>query len=350
MLVLFISALGFGFYYLSPVTIPPLDSPATKLFFKISSEIEETPHTIQMIGKIEDSDEKVLIVLFKNPETQTTDIPLAWKHGAVCSGDGERVMIEGARNPGQFDFQKYMSSKHVFSQFVLKDETAIVCEGMSWLSYGYSIRKQLMSTVEKNVHPQAFMWMSALIFGEKQLLDEKIVKFFQDFSLSHLLAISGLHVGLTIAGLYALLYRTGLVSKELSRVIVILFLPLYALLAGAAPSVLRASSMALLVLLFSFSRWKIPLSDILSIVALSLLLISPDYIDQVGFQFSFLVTMSLILSFPLLKQIDKPVLQSALICLVSQLSILPIHLHYFYEFNPFSLIANLILVPYFSLL
>ncbi|WP_232324906.1 DNA internalization-related competence protein ComEC/Rec2 [Halobacillus mangrovi] len=137
-------------------------------------------------------------------------------------------------------------------------------------------------------------------------------------------------------------------TKEGAKVLIILFLPPYALLAGAAPSVLRATLMAGLVMLSTFSKWKVPLTDILSLVALSLLILSPSYLDHLGFQFSFLVTMSLILSFPLLKQTENPLAMSALISFVSQTSILPLQLYYFFEFNPLSLFANLLLVPYFS--
>src|SRR5699024_948132 len=116
------------------------------------------------------------------------------------------------------------------------------------------------------------------------------------WGLSHLLAISGLHVGIIIAIIYFMLIRLFGVTREHASIIVLLFLPVYALLAGGQPSVWRASLMTIFIILFSTKTIKISRTDVISIVFLLLLLMNKFIIYHVGFQFSFAVTFGLILS------------------------------------------------------
>ncbi|SFF53250.1 competence protein ComEC [Halobacillus alkaliphilus] len=338
----------FGYYYLSPLTPASIKPGPTGLLSAIiSSDVKETPQTIQMEVTLQDSQEKAMVILFNNQMEPGTR-PHNWHHGAVCSLKGSIKEIDKATNPGQFNYQAFLANQEIYSQIEIEGTDGLSCNDRSILSYVYEWRKNLMGHVENVVDAQAYPWMAALIFGESKHLKESTIEWFRDFNLSHILAISGLHVGLTIGGLYFLIYRTGLGTIEQARLLVILMLPGYSFLAGAAPSVVRASLMAFLILIFRKINVKIPITDLLSLVAISLLLLSPGYFTNIGFQFSFLVTMSLIYSLPIIERSPFVVVQSAYISLISQLSILPIQLSYFYEFNPLSLFANLIIVPYFS--
>ncbi|WP_128526399.1 DNA internalization-related competence protein ComEC/Rec2 [Halobacillus litoralis] len=334
----------FGWHYLpSPSETKPSSSFSGAT---ISSAIEETSHTIQMILKHE-SGEKFQLVYYKN-EDQDQNVPPDWHHGAVCNGFGDAEPFARASNPGQFDYRAYMLNKGVNSQIILNDIEDLHCEGRSYLSYMNVWRDQVMRKVKANVYPGSYGWIKALIFGETDELNEDTVEWFREFNLSHILAISGLHVGLTIGSLYFVIYRMGVGTRRQAQFFVLLLLPVYGFLAGAAPSVIRASLMALILLLLTLINRKIPLTDILAVVAFLLLLLNPFYFHQIGFQFSFLVTFSLILSLSILKQYESTWMQTVVISLVSQFSILALQIHYFYEIQPFSLFVNLILVPYFS--
>ncbi|MCA1009742.1 DNA internalization-related competence protein ComEC/Rec2 [Halobacillus halophilus] len=338
----------FGYYYLTPltpITINP--GPTGPIPATISSDVKETPQTIQMEVTLQDSQEKAMVILF-NKQMESGTRPPSWHHGADCSLEGNREEIAKATNPGQFNYQAFLANQEIYSQIEIEGTDGLLCNDRSFLSYVYEWRNSLMVHVESVVDTQAYPWMAALIFGESKHLKESTIEWFRDFNLSHILAISGLHVGLTIGGLYVLIYRTGLGTIEQARLLVILMLPGYCFLAGAAPSVVRASLMALLLLIFRKFNIKIPITDVLSLVAISLLLLSPGYFTNIGFQFSFLVTMSLIYSLPIIEKSPFVFVQSAYISLISQMSILPIQLSYFYEFNPLSLFANLLIVPYFS--
>nr|MDH3109332.1 ComEC/Rec2 family competence protein [Bacillus altitudinis] len=83
----------------------------------------------------------------------------------------------------------------------------------------------------------------ALIFGDRDLIDPDTLRDYQMLGIIHLLAISGLHVQTLLACLFWCLLRAG-VTRETARILLLSFLPVYACLTGAAPSVLRACLMA----------------------------------------------------------------------------------------------------------
>lgn len=334
-----------GYFYLSPLDYikGSLDQ-SLSWRATIISNVKESTHTYSMTLKHE-SGEKFIVRFFK----EENDIaPREWRHGALCTVNGTVDSFAQARNHGQFDYRSYMAKEGIYKQVVIEEKKNLHCEGGSWLSILYDARKIMKGKVEENTQSEAFAWMQALVFGETDRLDKATIQWFREYNLSHILAISGLHVGLTIGGVYFLFFRTGLATKKHVQLFLLLLLPFYTFLSGAAPSVLRAALMASILLLTTSLKWKIPLADILSIAALVLLFISPSYFHHIGFQFSFLVTFSLVLSLPILKQYTNVWIQSLVIGLISQLSILGLQIHYFFEFQPLSLWVNFIMVPYFS--
>ena len=92
-----------------------------------------------------------------------------------------------------------------------------------------------------------------------------------------------------------LLVRFSIVTKETAQSIMLLFLPIYAFLAGGEPSVWRASLMVVLSILLIKYKVKMNISDIISIVFLFLIFVNPYIVYHIGFQFSFLVSFGLIL-------------------------------------------------------
>ncbi|MGR9049302.1 DNA internalization-related competence protein ComEC/Rec2 [Halobacillus faecis] len=312
---------------------------------KIVSDLTESDQSFSVILKGEAG--KILVRYLKE-KGNDPPLPDSLKHGAFCRIQGKAEPFEGARNPGQFDYRAYMAGKGIHSQIIIAEEAALQCEGGSWISHLYDTRRQLKMTVQDRVYSSTYVWMEALIFGDTDLIDSSTVEWFREFNLSHILAISGLHVGLTLGGTYFLLYRTGIATKKQSKLFLLALLPFYMFISGGAPSVMRAGFMGVLLIFSGSVQKKIPITDLLSFTCFLLLISSPSYFYHLGFQFSFLVTFSLLLTIPILKQYESKWIQSAVIGLVSQLSLLALQVHYFYEFQPFSLWINMIAVPYFS--
>src|SRR5699024_7299715 len=108
--------------------------------------------------------------------------------------------------------------------------------------------------------------------------------------------------------------------------------------------------MALFLFIFSKINLRLSITEILSIVFLSLLLANRYIVYQIGFQSSFLVTFGLILSRRWVEETDSLFFQVLIISFVSQMMIVPLQFNYFYTFSPLSIVLNTIVVPYFSLL
>src|SRR5699024_8039126 len=94
-------------------------------------------------------------------------------------------------------------------------------------------------------------WLNALIFGDSSFIDTEIIELFQRWGLSHILAISGLHTGIIVGIIYFLLVKLSITTKERAHILIIVFLPVFAITAGGEPSVWRASLMVLLFLVLN---------------------------------------------------------------------------------------------------
>lgn len=149
------------------------------------------------------------------------------------------------------------------------------------------------------------------------------------------------------------LYFFGLyivkLSVERMQLILFLFLPIYPLLSGAAPSVWRASLLALFLLVLRKLKIKLPTTSILSIVFFVMVLTNPYHVYSIAFQFSFIVTYAILFSRKLLSGDIGFVWISLRISFISLMVLLPIQIQLFYQFQPLSVLVNLIVVPYFTL-
>ena len=269
-----------------------------------------------------------------------------FKYGATCQFSGTPEKPEQARNPGTFDYRNYLHSKGY--KGVITIDEHVFCTGESSLAKAFQLRRDIIQRIQNVYSQKTASWVIALVFGEDRFLGDKQVESFQRWNLSHLLAISGLHVGLFITFFSYAGVRLGIVTKGKVKVMLMVFLPFYCLLAGGAPSVMRATFMAEAVILMTFlnQRWRI--TDVLSIGVLFVLWMAPSLLFQLGFQFSFLVTFALLLSKEIFLQSKSFLFSILRVSLVSQLAILPIQLDVFYTYNPLSILMNVLYIPFFS--
>lgn len=274
--------------------------------------------------------------------------------GQTCQVQGVLNEPNVARNENAFDYKKYLSHQSIYWTLSLESIPTEICKkspyNIVWMLKSW--REKGIQRIEEFLPEEIVPMAAALIFGYRDLMEEDLQLAYQRLGIVHLLAISGSHIVVLVGILYFLLIRLG-VTKEKSSYILIIILPCYAVLTGMGPSVIRAVLTSILILMkISSSRLaRLPAIDILSIVFTMYLLVEPSVIFDVGFLLSFTVSYFLIISSYILKVIaDKPLRMYLFTTFISEYSVLPILLTYFYEIPTLSLIANLLFIPFFSVI
>ncbi len=263
----------------------------------------------------------------------------------------------GEQNPFQFSYKAYLEKKNIY-------RTAFVSSG-SWFrvdskpkkAYALSLklRNSLISLYTKaGIEDQNLAVLTALTMGYKSLLDQETRKAFSSSGAMHILAVSGLHVGILFATLSAFLFflnkfRKGRVLKAL---ILIAFLWLYAYFTGLSPSVVRAALMFSLVTIgTAFSR-KTNIYNTLSASAFVILVLNPMLITEVGFQLSYSAVLAIVFFHPHIYKVFyvknrflNSVWELLSVSLAAQLGTFALGLFYFNQFSNLFLFTNLYAIP-----
>lgn len=266
--------------------------------------------------------------------------------GDICRIDGDLTAPYAPTNFGQFDYKQYLSHQNIF-WIVRPKRDGLHCIEATGNPYWnlQRWRHTQIKKIEKQVDPEFNGIMTALLFGDRTSIDEDLIEAYQRLGIIHLLAVSGLHVGMIVTMFFYLLLRLGL-TRERAIDILFISLPLYMVTAGAAPSVIRASIMAMVVLIcLRFKSRVSPLTGI-TIVYLGLLLIKPFSLFHLGFQLSFLISFGLIISAPLIqKRYPDRLAQLLAVTLFSQVLSFPLLLLHTFEISLVALPLNLIYIP-----
>ncbi len=267
---------------------------------------------------------------------------------------GKLELPSPARNPGAFDYQAYLYRQGI--HWLAKVEgvgklQVVDGEASHWRAPIDHLRQYLGQRIEEIYPQETAGLMQGMLLGDRGAVPKEVERDFSLLGLIHLLAISGLHVGVFIACLYGVLKRIGF-TREKAAGMVILFLPGYVLLTGAGPPVIRAAVMAGLGLLaVIIRRWRDGLS-FLAVAALLLLWWNPYLLFEPGFQLSFLITFALLVGVGPLSRLFpfpwKRFNQLLAVTLVAQLASFPIIITYFHEYSLLSWAVNLLLVPVVS--
>jgi competence protein ComEC len=255
--------------------------------------------------------------------------------------------LESPQNPGTFDYDRYLLTENITAQAVAQ---TVHYKGESVFTPIFTYRLKFLHHLQEQLSETSFGLVSALVLGERSLLDDDFKDLFTRWHLTHLLAISGLHVGLMVHMLSLFFTRICRLNKEtVWRVLILVFMA-FPFIAGGTPSVFRASLVGLLGYFALIIRTKLSTLDALSLIFLFLIIIKPYWLFQLGFQYSFLVTLSIVLSRPILSRFKRPMTGLVFITALSFFITLPIQLTKFYSVNLVSLVINPPVNLLFSLL
>ncbi|PVW17310.1 ComEC/Rec2 family competence protein [Marixanthomonas spongiae] len=275
----------------------------------------------------------------------------------------ERVVsIPKPLNPHQFDYSAYMKKLGVYYQLRTKPRDILAYEKGRTTIWGNaaSFRNHLIAKLKKSkITKDERSIIQALVLGERRDIDKQLYADYAAAGAVHILAVSGLHVGILFFILKWLFLPLGNLryGEQLKAIAVIGCLFGFALLAGLSPSVVRAATMFSLFLFAE--QLKRPTNSIntLFLSYLLLLLINPLWLFHVGFQLSYLAVFFILLIQPKLYAYWHPknvVLRKiwaiVTVTVAAQIGVVPLSLFYFHQFPGLFLITNIVVLPFLGIL
>lgn len=270
---------------------------------------------------------------------------------------GNFKMINEPKNPYQFNYKKYLETQQIYHQITCKKSEIYALENNSSTINGFAanFRKQINKSLKNyGFKNDELAIINALLLGQRQNMSKELIKNYQNAGAVHILAVSGLHVGVLFLLLSFLLKPLEKLKKGefIKLLLIISLLWSYAIIAGLSASVVRAVTMFTAIAIGQLSNRKSSTLNNLFISMFLLLLIKPLFLFSVGFQLSYLAVFSIVYFYP--KFIDfynpkniflkKPWQLFAISC-SAQIGVLPLSLYYFHQFPSLFFVSSLIIIP-----
>ena len=288
--------------------------------------------------------------------------PLCNKMGCICvlkdSGQdrifiGSRVILKGkisiydkATNPGEFDSRKYYISKG----YLFKATSCELLKSNGKKSIGniaYSIRLKTSKLIDDALDSKDAGILKALLIADKTDLDKEVKELYRDAGASHLLAISGLHITLFASLILFILKKTPM-NLNTAYILTVIILFLYGRVIGFSPSSLRAIVMFTILCIGKMRKKSYDSLTAMAVASLITILLKPLCVLQTGFLMSYLAIVGIALILPIFTSVGKRlpgVISSLAMSASVTLSTLPVVMNSYYQFNLFSPLLNIILVP-----
>lgn len=267
------------------------------------------------------------------------------------------------KNPDEFDYVRYLTHKGVSGTAYVPEENWQVIGNDSIRSLrqiALDYRAQIVALYRRlGFRGDELAVLSALTVGDKDELSDEIVETYSVSGASHVLALSGLHIGflyLLLTFLFTPLWKRYYQLKPFLLLVIVLLLWAYAFLTGLSSSVVRSVTMFSLLALATLQPEKPLTLNTLAVTAFLMLLVHPLWLFDVGFQLSFSAVLAIILIQPRLYTlwtVKNPVLRKIwglmTVSVSAQIGVAPLVILYFARFSTHFLLTNLWVIPMTSL-
>lgn len=309
------------------------------------------------------------------------------KIGNLLSIQGSIYPLMRASNPGQFDSYNYYKAKNICFRAYGNKTIVLDAKTNGWKQKLYELKQYVKETYDRILPKQEAGILDAMLLGENALLSDEIKDLYQKNGISHILAISGLHMSFFGLSIYKLL-RKARCSINLSTVITILLIYLYGVLTNNSISTKRSICMLIVMLLATIVGKTY---DILSAVSFSIIVLlveAPMQLYQAGFLLSYGAILGIAIIYPvfqkmlftkekeadtgppivannkkaelnrdgvikqnlILRRFVKYILEGLAVSLSVQIFTFPFITMSYFEFSPYSVLLNLIVIPLVSVL
>lgn len=272
---------------------------------------------------------------------------------------GTRLSIRGvpekpsvSRNPGGFDYQKYLLSEKITAVMSVKPDVLVLAgteKPMPLLRFGLDLQERILSSLKRNLTEEKAALMAAMLTGYREDLTDRMEDAFSAAGLTHIMAVSGANLAFLLFPLIWLLKMLGM-DRRVIAACAMPFIFLFILITGMEASVLRASVMAGVILCGKMLDRKADLINSLGIASLVILSVNPFMLFHAGFVLSFGATAGLGLLYSrvhrLIPEKLPEILRETLAATIAaQAGVLPLLIVFFNKISLISLISNLLVVP-----
>ncbi|MCX7710445.1 MAG: DNA internalization-related competence protein ComEC/Rec2 [Clostridia bacterium] len=290
---------------------------------------------------------KILLSTLNNKEASI------YGYGTSLTVQGQLKEPKGQRNPGGFDYRKYLSRSGISAtMFAMGDQVQVQESKKSNIivEVGIQIRNRIVSVISKSLPAEQAGLLNGMLIGYREGLTEETKESFSDAGLTHIMAASGMNVAFIVFPLFFILKKLRM-RESIANPMIILILIMFVFVTGFSPSILRAVIMAIVLLAAKMIRREADVMTSIAFAALILLIFNPQSLFDVGFQLSFAATLSIILFYKPLKSMMNlrwiPGLLADVIAvtMASQIGTIPITAFYFNKISLISLLSNLVVVP-----
>lgn len=281
---------------------------------------------------------------------------------------GDRLLLEGklyrplSFSKG-FNYRDYLRHQGVYLILSVKKDNIIKQldknVGNPLKSFAFRIRHKMRDVIVKNLSPFSAGILNAIILGERQNLSAHTRDVLVYSGTVHIIAISGLHLGI-VAFIMLLTLKIIKIPRKPRYILTMLLLIIYSILTGANTPVIRATIMATMLLFSYLLEREVNIYNSLSLAALIILAVNPWQLFEISFQLSFLSVVSIVWLSPKIKSLfpEKLNKMPSIRFLISVFSVsfaawlglLPLIAYYFRILSPITILANMIIVPYMTII
>lgn len=339
---------------------------------KTSDELLQiTPQNIEITGQIvsiPNSNVSQKIKFFLQTDKGKTFVTVSSKENDFSNLKiGNYYKIKGklrtpfeAVNPSQFDYGNYLKNFGTFTVFYADNSDVVILDKTPSFKWKFlqelnNIRYRILDTHKKYLKSPNIEILGGIVFGDDAVAPPDYIKtIFINSGLLHILAASGMNVAFIYGFWFFFINKILKLPFKFTVITGMGMVVLYSMMTGLGASVVRATIMILFVLAGKLIDRDTHSVALLSLVAMLMLIYNPAYINDVGFQLSFIVTFGLLVSADLLKYNGNKFVGYLRDCfvipLIAQLWVAPLQMFYFNSFSLYSIFANTVTAIFLPLI
>ena len=306
---------------------------------KYTNESEITGIIIEK--KVKENNVTLVIKGLEKVQANCYDCDVIYKIGDIVNLKGYFKEIKGNTNFNLFNYKNYLLSKNIYKNFIFTDLTYIKSKnGIIYKTHNF-LEKRIESLKSSS-------FLKAMILGNTSSFEDSIYETYKINGIVHLFAISGMHVAIITAIILGILNKISKL-KKLNYLLVFIFLIFYMFIINSA-SIVRSALMFILCSLNKIFNFKLSSTNILYFIFAVNIFINPYIIYNMGFQLSYLISFSLIISNKKISKYKNYLSQTFITSIISFLASLPLIVNSNFEINLLTPFINMIIIPVVSVI